>query len=647
MISSATLAFSIFSYFCAMKNNFILAFMLVLLVLAGCTGKGIRSGESIGGSQPKDTLYTAKTVMSIYALQPERALQIIDSAELLGNLTTINADYLRALVYSRSIESMQYDSAILIAERLMENEKVLANDKLKEEVLEVLLYACRMDQDFEQALYWATQLRDSYQEGGKETETLRIDAEIGTLLVNVGQQEEGMAKIEAVIQQLDLLSEPKSFNNLDASIIALKRKVEACFEMKLYSEAIPTSQRMLELLSDYEQHPADFHDGHYREPSDEKRPNYIDFYRGKAFGYMAKSYASLNENDEARKYLALFEQTFASQSLTSRFMIAPTLGKIGEYARMLAIYDEMEQRLGNDTLNEYYAEILQERAKAAEAQKRFADANRYLQRHNKLKEQIHTNLLQSKANLYAARFQAQRQQREIEQEREATRRAELSRTVIGFIGLFILLLAFYAVRQWRKTQQRNRILAQQITEAVEYKDKYSKLKRSVETEGSGGFAIRPQGEGDLKSPTHDSQTSNPTEPEDHPLPPPPNPQLSTLNSQLTDAELFDYLHNLIEHEQMFLNPNFDRQALISRTGLSKERIGAAFAHASGYERLTTLIRELRLNHAVRLLNEQPEMTIEQVSQASGFANTVTFNRSFKAKFGMTPSEFRGTKAQTG
>ena len=79
--------------------------------------------------------------MDIYGTQPERALQIIDSAELLGNLTAIKADYLRALVYSRLIESMQYDSAILIAERLMENDEVLENDKLKEDVLEVLLNA--------------------------------------------------------------------------------------------------------------------------------------------------------------------------------------------------------------------------------------------------------------------------------------------------------------------------------------------------------------------------------------------------------------------------------------------------------------------------------------------------------------------------
>ena len=49
--------------------------------------------------------------------------------------------------------------------------------------------------------------------------------------------------------------------------------------------------------------------------------------------------------------------------------------------------------------------------------------------------------------------------------------------------------------------------------------------------------------------------------------------------------------------------------------ISKERIGAAFAQATGYERLTTLVRELRLDHAVRLLNEHPELTIEQICQA--------------------------------
>ena len=632
-----------------MKNNFIIVFMLVLFIHAGCTNNGIHSDKSMEKkprvSQLSDTLYTEQTAMSIYALQPERALQIIDSAELLGNLTEVRAEYLRAIVYSRTVESLHFDSAILIGERLMHTDEVLADAKLKEDVLEVLLNACRMKLDNEQALYWATQLRDSYQEGGKETEAFRIDAEIGTFLTRIGHAEEGMAKIDSVIQQLDVHNEPKSFNNLDASIIALKRKVEVCFDRDLFNEVIPIAQRMLDLLSDFEQHPDEYHDGNYREPSEEKRSNYIDFYRGKAYGYMAKSYASLEENDEATKYIALFEQTFASQSLTSRLMIAPTLGKIGEYERMLAIYDDVEQRLGNDTLNEYYAEVLQERAKAAEAQNRFAAANHYLQRCNKLKELLYKDQMQSKANLYAARFQAQEQQREIEQQREATHRAETSLTIIGFAGLFILLFALYAIRQWRKTRQHNRILAQQITEAVEFKEKYKELKRSVEAASgltggssissggnSGGFVISPQGEGDVQSPTHDSPNVNPAE-----LAP------STANpAELSDADLFVYLRDLIEREKLFLNSHFERQTLINRTGLSKERIGAAFTQSSDHERLTSLVREMRLDYAVRLMNEQPELTIEQVCQTSGFANADTFTRNFKAKYGMTPTAYRGT-----
>ena len=545
-----------------MKNTFIIVCLLTLLSLAGCIGKGSHSNEKSMTSRPSDTLYTEKAAMSIYATQPERALQIIYSAKIVGNLTDVKAELLRAIVYSRTIESMQYDSAILIAERLMHNDIVLANNALKEDVLEVLLNACRLNQDFEQALYWATQLRDSYQEDGKGIETLRIDAEIGTLLVNVGQEEEGMAKIDSVIQQLELRSEPKSFKNLDASIIVLKRKVEACFDMELYDTVIPTAHRMLDLLSDYEQHPDDFHDGYYREPTEAKRPQYIDFYRGKAYGYMAKSYASLHEKDEAEKYIALFDQSYTNQSITSRFMIAPTLGKIGEYEHMLAIYDEVEAQMGNDTLNEYYAEILQERAKAAEAQNRFADANHYLQRYNKLKELLYKDQMQSKANLYAARFQSQEQQREIERQREATRRAKESRGVIGFVSLLILLFAIYVFWQWRKTNKQNRILAQQIRDAVEYKEKYRELS------------------------TQNAKLST-------------DSKLSTLNSTLSDAELSAYLCNLIENEKLYLNPLFGRQTLIDRTGLSKERIGAAFSHGSEYERLTTLVRELRLNHAVR------------------------------------------------
>ena len=615
-----------------MKHWYVVIVFIALLIHAGCADNGDRSSENreekLRTSKSFDTLYTEKTVLNLYGAEPERALRIIDTAELLGNMTETKADFLRAYVYSRAVNFLRYDSAVLIAERLMLNEEVQANADLKEDVLEVLVNACRMSIDPLQGLHWATVLANLYRERGEETEALRVEAEIGTLLVDIGQQERGFVIIDSVILRLNGLA--KTFNNLDASIIAMKRKEEACLGEGRFFEMIPTAQRMMDLLSDYEQHPIDYHDRSPREPSDERRPQYIDFYRGKAYAYMARAYASLHENEEAKKYVALYDQTFACQSLSGRLMIAPTLGMLGEYERMLAIYDEAEQSLGNDTLNDYFAEVLIKRAVAAEAQNRMAEANQFLNRYIDLTERIHKNLLYKRAHLYGARFRIQEQQREIDRQREALRRAEASRAIIVLIGVFILLIALMAILQGRKVRRHNRVLVQQITEAAEYRQKYTQLKQSLEDD-----------ESELKEPTHDSPMTNPDEPKEND--PVPMPGTDTRLSALSDAELFEYLRNLIEREQLFLDPSFERQTLINRTGLSKERIGAAFAQASDYERMTTLVRELRLNHAVHLLNEKPELTIEQVCMASGFANTVSFNRSFKSKYGMTPSEFRGTK----
>ncbi|SNU03641.1 Tetratricopeptide repeat-containing protein [Prevotellaceae bacterium MN60] len=94
-----------------------------------------------------------------------------------------------------------------------------------------------------------------------------------------------------------------------------------------------------------------------------------------------------------------------------------------------------------------------------------------------------------------------------------------------------------------------------------------------------------------------------------------------------------------------LRANFGRQTLIDRTGLSKERIGAAFAQGSDNASLPAYVRELRLDYAVRLMNEKREFSIEQVSMASGFTSADTFTRNFRAKYGMTPTTYKQTQSE--
>ena len=55
-----------------------------------------------------DTLYREKAAMDIYASQPERALQIIDSAVILGNMDPLRSDLLRATVLAAKVELLTY-----------------------------------------------------------------------------------------------------------------------------------------------------------------------------------------------------------------------------------------------------------------------------------------------------------------------------------------------------------------------------------------------------------------------------------------------------------------------------------------------------------------------------------------------------------
>ena len=108
--------------------------------------------------------------------------------------------------------------------------------------------------------------------------------------------------------------------------------------------------------------------------------------------------------------------------------------------------------------------------------------------------------------------------------------------------------------------------------------------------------------------------------------------------------LFHKNDELKEKNDVIVREVRRNQLLIDRTGLSKDCIGAAFAQGRDSNSLPAYVRELRLDYAIRLMNDQPDIAVEQVSQASGFTSADTFTRNFRAKYGMTPTAYKQTKA---
>ena len=153
---------------------------------------------------------------------------------------------------------------------------------------------------------------------------------------------------------------------------------------------------------------------------------------------------------------------------------------------------------------------------------------------------------------------------------------------------------------------KNRGLVKLIDEAIRYKERYEQMHQSmlahVESEGE-------------------------TVP--HPV---------DLKSFSADA-LFQYLYDDIREKRLYLDPKFDRQAVYSRYGLTAVQVGNAFAQGSDYDSVADFVRDCRLEYACHLLTTT-DMKVADAASASGFSRATTFNHDFKARYNLTPSEYR-------
>ena len=116
-------------------------------------------------------------------------------------------------------------------------------------------------------------------------------------------------------------------------------------------------------------------------------------------------------------------------------------------------------------------------------------------------------------------------------------------------------------------------------------------------------------------------------------------------SAMSDEELFQYITKVIREQELYRWPDFNRAAVMHHFSLSAARVGAAFAQGGG-QSLPEFVRNCRLDYACRQMVEQPTMSFVEVGLSSGYQRTTTFYHDFKARFGMTPAEYRKLKVKS-
>ena len=299
-----------------MKHLQYILSLAVIIMISSCTTNHPLKREQ----KPVDTVYTDKAAMNVFDYNPERALVIIDSAEIVGNLTHDRAMFFRAKIITMTLEGLPIDSAQNICLALMQSDYV-KDENNYESVLDLLVNITRRKQDFEQWLKWSTMKAELCRNHGDEVEALRTEAEIGVILAYLDRLEDGLKTLNEVIAQLD---GTRKFNQMDACIIALRRKVDVLQHYEMFNEIIPVAHKIIEKTNDYEQHPDEYHDGSFREPNAARLSDYCEFYRVKAYAYLARAYAETDKITDSRHFLKLFEESRYGQTFDGRMMISNT-----------------------------------------------------------------------------------------------------------------------------------------------------------------------------------------------------------------------------------------------------------------------------------------------------------------------------------
>jgi len=329
----------------------------------------------------------------------------------------------------------------------------------------------------------------------------------------------------------------------------------------------------------------------------------------------------LNRMEEADKAYRQWE-AIGKAYTKDDYLIIPYLMDRKLFDKVIEMYTPREAflREHNDTINYHMMTVKRSLGKAYEGKKDYPKAIQYFKELAILTDSLKVREQQSAALELATQYETH--QKEVKLQEHATR-VKINNILLlsaGVAIIFLIILLWHNKKYTRTIRLKNKVMIGTIEdlmankeELFEAKEVLSSLKESKSD--TGNAAIDKQKEIDTNS------------------------SASISEDDTEDRTLFDELDAIVTREKLFLSTDLSREDLMKLIHVNKNRFGQIMQQCTG-NNTTTYINNKRLEYAVRMLKKHPEYTIAAIAELCGVPNIPTFNRLFRAKFSMTPTEFR-------
>ena len=578
------------------KLHHIIFIVIATLLIMGCTGKGSQSLSDI----PDDIVQTHGDSIALAARFTgdfNHFLAVTDSLADAGELSQIRADGLRGVAY---FQMGQIDKCLECLRSAIADETPPAADFW--EYIHAgtnLVIILNSQRNYDSAMRTALRLIDLL----KQTDSPRSAEELQTLYLCLGDTQLMLKRSDDAVESYNEAYQCVLHTRNNSTSRPLAASIEtveniAASHINHQMEAGIWVDRMDSLLAVYEVQP---------KAIDKE----VKTFRALVLLHRAQVCQMQGKETEAARYYEQYKSTDYGSSLEGRINGCDYLVEAHRYAEAAYNYTQLDrfikewgyeydlETIGNNLLPKLRSNYHAGRQDSA------------LHVAMQIAEVYDSALVQQKQRDAAEMttiYDVQGKERQIVEQRAGKRLFTAISIAVAIIALLAGILAVYFFRQQRVIRKKNRVLVEQMTEAVEY-------KRMME-------------EGRSKSRVSDEVIVEKT------------PDEIVDFDALTTDELSQHIRSVIIRERLYLNAQFDRQAAIDYFHLSKERIGAAFSQGSEFPTIADFINHCRLEYAKELLAVSPEMTVDDIASASGFGTRRTFSRLFKERYSITPTEYR-------
>ncbi len=681
----------------AMLRPLALFFFVIVLALtiASCGGRG-KEGAVVSDEKK------IEQIKSISMSQPELALSMLDSAEVLRTMPMYDVNALRAIVYNNS--SNDNTKALHYALLASTDSLLTHNNEKRLAVASVLAYQYFKCGIYDRCLLTAEQaitLAQKLKAADKEASILNTKA-----------------MCESEIGLVD-----KALRSFDSGISLLRRQVHTADTWSTWSDLVDMYSQKANVLLDNHRYTevAAMYDTFSEAVTTmtERKPESVaggnDWSKAMFYAIYSVTYAHLGEKQKAYEFYSKLLDTDLSKTPAGITFLVPYLLLERRYGEAITKLEEEEaffKRRERDTVDYYFVRtLLPSKADALFNEGRYREAALTGLRAIALNDSLSLKLKKQNAMSMSQLLDSKHKDMRIN---EQARDLRNSRTIVALVSFLMAVLAVLFIRVMsynRLVQRKNRAAAATINELTAAKEQLAYLLASksrnddaarergrddaAEERGRDDAGTQEQGVSQESSAANEKSSTQTTACHEENI----NKKVETESagngkktesgeeaengkgvengertengeraesgeeaektgmpaatgegaSEEEDAvarlkddksrDMFLQLEQRIINERLFRKPKISRDELITLLGVDKGTFVSLLMVYSG-KPFNRYINDMRLDYAASLLRKNTNFSVEAIAIDCGIPVRQTFYRLFTEKFGLSPAEYR-------